>query len=1254
MEYSLEKLGHGRFQKMCQALVMEEYANVECFPVGVPDGGRDVLARPTGQDGNEFIVFQVKFTEYPGRINDAAKWLEGTISKEASKIKDLIERGAKKYILITNVEGSANLNIGERDRIKDFCNESLDLPFECWWRSEVERRIDISDNIKWSYPSIMSGKDVVKELIIKRAKNNGLKHDTTLRSYLSNRYSNNKNIRFKQVDLKGKISRLYIDIPVYLEDEGSGNQDTEKVLGGIRSKYKLSNAYRSSYRYNLSDEKGLGAAELLINKKLNSELNKVVIEGAPGQGKSTVVQYICQMMRSRVLNKEERGIFQKNHSEFKTRLPFKIELRDYAKWLGKENPFPTGFNFDKWNPSVESFLCEQISYWSGGARFTVDDLHATMRVSPILLVFDGLDEVADIDIRREVVSRVRDAVERVEAISNDIQSIVTSRPAAFTNSPGMSRNDFTYLHLGSVSKSLIDSYSNKWVNAKGLDEKEKRSVKSVISRKLEEPHIRELAQNPMQLTILLNLIYMRGPSLPNNRTALYDKYIEYFLNRESQKSEVIRENRKLIYELHCYLAWILHSEAETGRSSGKLTESEMKDFINKYLDIKGYKEDIVDDLFHGMVERVVALVSRVEGTYEFEVQPLREFFTAKYLYETTPYSPSWNPKPGTIPERFAAISRNFYWLNVTRFFAGCLNRGELPALKHGLKKLATDPDFSLISYPRRLMVKLLSDRVFEQSPKVRDELVDILTETEGFLCLIKSSGGRFLGSSGNIELPSGEGRNKVVNKCFSILDDRPNRDVALSILDVISENTDKEERKNLWMSSVKTKTGYSKSVWLNYGYILNILPELNVKELKGIINDNDNNKDTRNVLFMSDKHEYLSSSEEWFSSVVGDILSFKNRSFPKSMDGSLDLVSAVHDPNRYSSLLSQEGDASALMFFEAAPKARRFMPLPEPSEVELPEYNDLTDFSSAYEVIYDNFERSLNEWNSLVDPWNNVLEALRSAFGTHISHIGLAALSGGITSNTETCTAASDLFDHSLPLSSRARYARLRAGNPKWWSSTLCRAESDKQKVLSILVLLCWASGNTILSTLDELQEVTDSLSSEAWNSLYTLTSSISRLIDGSVSGSRDFDQRKAVVKLSSKKVAALLSISLGESNQIYQEILKGYRGKDKIIMKVVQNQAMKCMLMDNNEWNDEIDDISYTYQEGVDNSPYSKRYFLHKIKTTSIPFDLAKRVVGNHERYPSSLMSVMESIVKENTGASVKSVRKRSEEEGWFDDMEF
>src|SRR5262249_51686052 len=157
----------------------------------------------------------------------------------------------------------------------------------------------------------------------------------------------------------------------------------------------------------------------------------------------------------------------------------------------------------------------------------------------------------------------------------------------------------------------------------------------------------------------------------------------------------------------------------------------LHNLLRKYLSNEGYDQSLANVLFTGMVERVVALVSRVQGTYEFEVQPLREYFAARYLYETAPYSPPGNEKKGTKPERFDAISRNFYWLNVARFYAGCYSKGELPSLIDSLEELMQEEGYRYLSHPRNLAVMLLSDWVFTQHPKSVQQVLDLIFDGDG-------------------------------------------------------------------------------------------------------------------------------------------------------------------------------------------------------------------------------------------------------------------------------------------------------------------------------------------------------------------------------------------------------------------------------------------------------------------------------------------------------------------------------------------
>ena len=163
----------------------------------------------------------------------------------------------------------------------------------------------------------------------------------------------------------------------------------------------------------------------------------------------------------------------------------------------------------------------------------------------------------------------------------------------------------------------------------------------------------------MQLTILLSLIHRKGTSLPDKRTALYDNYIGLFFDREAEKSTVVRERRDLLVDIHRYLGWILHSEAQTSRTGGRIEIERLKGVVREYLTHAGHGTDLLGTLFSGVVDRVVALVSRIEGTYEFEVQPMREYFAARYLYDTAPYSPPGDEKAGNATRTFRSACSRF-------------------------------------------------------------------------------------------------------------------------------------------------------------------------------------------------------------------------------------------------------------------------------------------------------------------------------------------------------------------------------------------------------------------------------------------------------------------------------------------------------------------------------------------------------------------------------------------------------------------
>ena len=103
MDYPLENLGPERFQQVCQALLTKEYPRVQCFPVAQSDGGRDAVSYHSEGDGDEFMVFQVKYARKPLAEKEPHKWLASIVADERPKVRELIPRGAVRYILMTNI-----------------------------------------------------------------------------------------------------------------------------------------------------------------------------------------------------------------------------------------------------------------------------------------------------------------------------------------------------------------------------------------------------------------------------------------------------------------------------------------------------------------------------------------------------------------------------------------------------------------------------------------------------------------------------------------------------------------------------------------------------------------------------------------------------------------------------------------------------------------------------------------------------------------------------------------------------------------------------------------------------------------------------------------------------------------------------------------------------------------------------------------------------------------------------------------------
>ena len=217
--------------------------------------------------------------------------------------------------------------------------------------------------------------------------------------------------------------------------------------------------------------------------------------------------------------------------------------------------------------------------------------------------------------------------------------------------------------------------------------------------------------------------------------------------------------------------------------------------VATYLEHEEYDPELVDSLLKGTVERVGALVSRVQGTFEFEVQPLREYFAARHLHKTAPYSPPGDAKKGTRPDRFSALASSFYWTNVTRFYCGFYDVGELPSLVDGLIGIGEEPGYRLIAQPRRLAMMLLGDYVFSQSPRSMRRLINFIAREPDFQRLTDSATTQ---AQRGMRLPETAGGKVMFEVCAAKLREEDDTGQHRALRQVMARNGDYATLKEFW------------------------------------------------------------------------------------------------------------------------------------------------------------------------------------------------------------------------------------------------------------------------------------------------------------------------------------------------------------------------------------------------------------------------------------------------------------------------
>jgi hypothetical protein len=604
-----------------------------------------------------------------------------------------------------------------------------DLGIDLWGAEKVSRRLRDAAGLVASVLSDAWAREFCGDKNVARARRDQQdwqRIEEAVRSAMAVQYREDDNIRFRQVDLTGiTVDSLFVDVPVssYAGSPAAAllhdvNPAQPGAAGGAETAQLSGHA---------------GAAQALLHPDWN---DSSVIVGGPGQGKTTLLQFVCQFHRARLLGYETYSPVAAGLSPISDvkRIPLRIDLTAYAAWRRSrlEKPASRGGSGPRRsgappNTTLERFLASVIET-KAGTQFGGKDLSKLIANRPTLLALDGLDEVADAKERAEVADEVRNTQVRLRANGKDALILVTTRPGS-VGRPIWRDQGFAALFLGQLTPALRMKYLERWTRNAKISEEEVDDLRQTFTASITLPHVGELAGNPMQLAILLHLMQRRAV-LPERRTELYAQYIGAFLDREAAKHPVVARHRDLILPFHKLLAWQIHTQVEQQQSTGAIKRDDLRRLLTEYLEPRGETPAAIDELFDSVTGRVLCLVQRDldSDEFQFEVQPLREYFAAEHIYDVSPNDSMQNNRPGTL----GVLARRPYWSNVMRFYAGKFSSGEIPAMIYMFRELQSDGRIGAHPISRTSAKLLLDDHVFAgQTEMVVKDVVRVVLDGPG-------------------------------------------------------------------------------------------------------------------------------------------------------------------------------------------------------------------------------------------------------------------------------------------------------------------------------------------------------------------------------------------------------------------------------------------------------------------------------------------------------------------------------------------
>ena len=462
-----------------------------------------------------------------------------------------------------------------------------------------------------------------------------VQRESALGRYLSHVISRNRYLHLQGIRSGGRLVNIELE-DIYVTLKATRTRTLEDETTWLAEEQQLAPGERPK----LHREPRTETVTITVQEALR-EHRRLVILGDPGSGKTTLLRYLAlcyarDRAEDATLVRDRLGI---PESGF---LPVLLSLRNLGAYFKTHYPTDDGIEGHR---RLLTFL--RAALQNEGIDVPDNFLDAALAAGRVVVLFDGMDEVGDFDLRR----RMARLIEGFAAASPQCRMVVTSRIVGYTDAARLGE-DFATTTIRDFTLADVEQFLTHWHRLVAIGQMQPgesaEHVAASQTRHLMEaittnPRVRELAINPLMLTVIA-MLHRDRVKLPERRAELYAEAVDVLLGkwdeaRGVEESHILDDRAFDITDRRLLLQAIALAMHEAGKKDINVDDlqAQVRTVFTSITPDARAAERATERFLNVIKARTGLLVEAGQGVYRFSHLTFQEYLTAVQVAEREDY-----------------------------------------------------------------------------------------------------------------------------------------------------------------------------------------------------------------------------------------------------------------------------------------------------------------------------------------------------------------------------------------------------------------------------------------------------------------------------------------------------------------------------------------------------------------------------------------------------------------------------------------